>query len=107
MCHNHDNLRSNNKDLQAVEKQLDRRNFLTKTSMGLGAIALGSLLNAEKAFTSPKNINIDATQSDACLNHTTRIDWDCPIICQKPNASFTCFKVEALHNLTCGITSLS
>ena len=67
MCHNHDNLRSNNKDLQAVEKQLDRRNFLTKTSMGLGAIALGSLLNAEKAFTSPKNINIDATQSDALL----------------------------------------
>ena len=54
MCHNHDHLRSNNKDLQAVEKQLDRRDFLTKTSMGLGAIALGSLLNAEKAFASAK-----------------------------------------------------
>ena len=54
MCHNHDNLRSNNKDLQAVEKQLDRRNFLTKTSMGLGAIALGSLLSAEKALASVK-----------------------------------------------------
>ena len=48
MCHNQDNLRSDNEDLQAIEKQLDRRNFLTKTSMGLGAIALGSLLSADK-----------------------------------------------------------
>ncbi|SDM87983.1 DUF1501 domain-containing protein [Kriegella aquimaris] len=50
MCHNHDILKSNNKDLQQIEKQWDRRNFLTKTSMGLGALALGSLLNTEKAF---------------------------------------------------------
>ena len=54
MCHNQDNLRSDNKDLQAIEKQLDRRNFLTKTSMGLGAIALGSLLSADKALASVK-----------------------------------------------------
>ena len=57
MCHNQDNLRSNNKDLQVVEKQLDRRNFLTKTSMGLGAIALGSLLNGEKALAFVKSNN--------------------------------------------------
>ncbi|WP_339706621.1 DUF1501 domain-containing protein [uncultured Kriegella sp.] len=50
MCHNHDILKSNNKDLQQVEKQWDRRNFLTKTSMGLGALALGSLLNTENVF---------------------------------------------------------
>ncbi|NAS12877.1 DUF1501 domain-containing protein [Poritiphilus flavus] len=50
MCHNHDIIRSNNKDLQEVEKQWDRRNFLTKTSLGLGALALGSLLKTEKAF---------------------------------------------------------
>ncbi|MEM7380967.1 MAG: DUF1501 domain-containing protein, partial [Bacteroidota bacterium] len=50
MCHNHDIIRSDNKDLQEVEKQWDRRNFLTKTSLGLGALALGSLLKTEKAF---------------------------------------------------------
>ena len=55
MCHNQDNLRSDNEDLQAIEKQLDRRNFLTKTSMGLGAIALGSLLSADKALASIKS----------------------------------------------------
>ena len=45
MCQKQDNLKSNNKDLQEVEKMLDRRNFLTKTSMELGAIALGTLLH--------------------------------------------------------------
>lgn len=50
MCHNHKVLRSHNRDLQEVEKQWDRRNFLTKTSLGLGALAFGSLLNAEKVF---------------------------------------------------------
>jgi len=47
MCHNHDILKSDNKDLQEIEKQLSRRNFLTKSSMGIGALALGSLLNAD------------------------------------------------------------
>lgn len=50
MCNNHDILRSNNKDLQEIEKQIDRRNFLTKTTLGLGALALGSLLNIDKAW---------------------------------------------------------
>ena len=45
MCHPNEPLRSNNKDLQQVEKQMDRRHFLTKTSLGLGAMALGALLN--------------------------------------------------------------
>ena len=59
MCHNHDHLKSDNKDLKELENQLSRRNFLTKTSMGLGAIALGSLLNSENTSASvfPKNIH--------------------------------------------------
>ncbi|MGN6438801.1 MAG: DUF1501 domain-containing protein [Agriterribacter sp.] len=39
-----------NKDLAQVKKQLDRRTFLTKTSMGLGAVALGSLLGRSSLF---------------------------------------------------------
>ncbi|MEP3210550.1 MAG: DUF1501 domain-containing protein [Maribacter sp.] len=68
MCHKHDEiLRSNNRDLQEIERQLDRRNFLTKTSMGLGAIALGSLLQADKAFAKVKMGAIDASNADAIL----------------------------------------
>lgn len=68
MCHKHDEiLRSNNRDLQEIERQLDRRNFLTKTSMGLGAIALGSLLQADKAFAKVKNGALDASRADAVL----------------------------------------
>ncbi|GGZ92808.1 DUF1501 domain-containing protein [Algibacter mikhailovii] len=52
MCDHHDELKSNNKDFQSIEKQLDRRHFLKKTSLGLGALALGSLLNTEKAWSS-------------------------------------------------------
>ena len=50
MCEHHKILKSANKDFQDIEKQLDRRNFLKKTSLGIGAIALGSLLNGGKAF---------------------------------------------------------
>jgi hypothetical protein len=68
MCHNHEEiLRSNNKDLQKIERQMDRRNFLTKTSMGLGAIALSSLLNTEKAFALVKNGGLDNSSSEALL----------------------------------------
>lgn len=55
MCDHHDTLRSNNKDFQEIEKQLDRRHFLKKTSLGIGALALGSLLGAEKAWGSVGN----------------------------------------------------
>ncbi len=50
MCNHHDILKSNNKDLQSVEKQIDRRQFLKQTSLGIGALALGSLLSTEKAW---------------------------------------------------------
>ena len=53
MCNHHKALRSSNKDLQEIEKQLDRRTFLKKTSMGIGALALGSLLNANNVWGTP------------------------------------------------------
>lgn len=67
MCHNHGNLSSNNKDLQEIERQMNRRNFLTKTTMGLGAIALGSLLNADKAFAVVNNGTLDTSSADRLL----------------------------------------
>ena len=57
MCNHHDVLRSNNKDLQSIEKQIDRRHFLKKTSLGLGALALGSLLGSEKAWSTIGSAN--------------------------------------------------
>lgn len=64
MCDHHDILRSNNKDLQKVEQQIDRRHFLKKTSLGLGALALGSLLNTEKAWSAIGNINPTSKPED-------------------------------------------
>ncbi|MEM9886742.1 MAG: DUF1501 domain-containing protein, partial [Bacteroidota bacterium] len=63
MGHHHDILRSNNKDLQQVEKQLDRRQFLTKTSLGLGALALGSLLGGGKLFGSANTPKVTSSAS--------------------------------------------
>src|SRR5690606_9060258 len=37
-------------DLQEIERKMDRRRFLTRTSMGIGSLALGSLMGAEKIF---------------------------------------------------------
>lgn len=54
MCdHHHKVLRTNSPDLRDTENNIDRRQFLTKTSLGLGALALGSLFGTEKAFSSP------------------------------------------------------
>ncbi|MDP4679111.1 MAG: DUF1501 domain-containing protein, partial [Cyclobacteriaceae bacterium] len=55
MCHHHEVLKSDNKDFQQIEKQIDRRQFLTKTSLGLGAMALGSLLGTENLFAASGN----------------------------------------------------
>ncbi|EIJ40744.1 hypothetical protein JoomaDRAFT_3814 [Galbibacter orientalis DSM 19592] len=68
MCHHDDILRSNNKDLQQIEKQYDRRQFLTKTTLGLGAMAFGSLLNTEKAFGSVFN-GLDDTISPSFIKN--------------------------------------
>jgi len=48
--HHHEELNPFDKDLASVKKQLDRRTFLTKTSLGIGALALGSLLGTTKLF---------------------------------------------------------
>ena len=55
MCH-HDKLTSNNRDLNQVEKRMDRRAFLTKTSLGMGAMALGSLLGADKLMAAKSSL---------------------------------------------------
>lgn len=47
MSHHHDdknNFRLHTPAFNKLNKQLDRRNFLTKTSLGIGALALGSLI---------------------------------------------------------------
>ncbi len=46
--HHHDMPRSSHPDLREEEKKLDRRRFLTRTSLGLGAVALGSLLGLDR-----------------------------------------------------------
>ncbi|MDA0195602.1 MAG: DUF1501 domain-containing protein [Bacteroidetes bacterium] len=45
-------IRSDNRDIQSVEKLVDRRQFFKKTSLGLGALALGSLLDTDKLLAS-------------------------------------------------------
>ncbi len=46
--HHHESIRTNHPDLKKEESKIDRRRFLTKTSLGLGAAALGSLFGSEK-----------------------------------------------------------
>ena len=46
--HDHDIIRSNHQDLKKEESKIDRRQFLTQTSLGLGAFALGSLFGSDK-----------------------------------------------------------
>jgi len=48
MSHHHDpEFRSESPGLNEFNKKLDRRNFLVKTSLGLGALAAGSLLHGK------------------------------------------------------------
>lgn len=45
MAHNHDDeFRLHTPDFDTLNRQLDRRRFLTKTSLGIGAMAMGALL---------------------------------------------------------------
>ena len=43
-CNHHKKKRISNCHFRQIEKSIERREFLTKTSLGLGAIALGNLL---------------------------------------------------------------
>lgn len=72
-----DTIRSNNKDFQHVEKQIDRRNFLQRSSLGIGALALGSLLNAEEAWSST------AHSGNIATNNFTRNNLVLPHYVQK------------------------
>jgi len=70
MCdHHHPKPRSNDPDLKEIEKQMDRREFLTKTSLGLGAMAFGSLLGMDKAFASSPNNPISGPNGIPGLPH--------------------------------------
>lgn len=41
-------------DLHELEKKMDRRHFLTKTAMGMGSLALGSLFLSDRLAASPE-----------------------------------------------------
>ena len=48
--HHEEEFRLNTPEFNRLNKQLDRRTFLTKTSLGLGALAMGSLLGSKTIF---------------------------------------------------------
>ncbi|MEH0152625.1 DUF1501 domain-containing protein [Limibacter armeniacum] len=50
MCNEHHKKKITHKALEQEEKMMSRRNFLTKTSLGLGAVALGNLMGAGNLF---------------------------------------------------------
>ncbi len=52
MYKDHTIIRSDNPDIQSVEKLVDRRHFFKKTSLGLGALALGTLMGPESLLAS-------------------------------------------------------
>lgn len=70
MGHHHEKFRLHTPDFNRLNEQLDRRQFLTKTSLGLGAMALGSLLGAERLFGSSPKAPAGAAEStqEAILN---------------------------------------
>ncbi|MFY0607632.1 MAG: DUF1501 domain-containing protein [Cyclobacteriaceae bacterium] len=57
--HDHDIIRSNNPELRKEENKIDRRQFLTKTSMGIGAMALGSLMGMDGLTAAAKQASTD------------------------------------------------
>ncbi|WP_025761405.1 DUF1501 domain-containing protein [Dyadobacter tibetensis] len=50
MAHHHDEFRLNGPEFDELNKKLDRRKFLTKTTLGLGALAFGSIYGASRLF---------------------------------------------------------
>jgi Protein of unknown function (DUF1501) len=64
MCDNHhEPFRLHHPEFEPLNKKLDRRNFLTKTSMGLGAMALGSLFGKEVFSQAKKLLTAESNQS--------------------------------------------
>ncbi|WP_209329957.1 DUF1501 domain-containing protein [Lunatimonas salinarum] len=54
MCKHHKSPKfAHHADLHSLELKMDRRHFLTKTAMGMGSLALGSLFGAERLLAQP------------------------------------------------------
>ncbi|MEX2232394.1 MAG: DUF1501 domain-containing protein [Cyclobacteriaceae bacterium] len=65
MSHHHDpEFRLNRPEFNELHKKLDRRNFLLKSTLGLGALATGSLLFG-KSFSGNKGVSLAQTSSQA------------------------------------------
>jgi hypothetical protein len=62
--HHNDEFKLHTPDFERINKKIDRRNFLTKTSLGLGAVALGSLFGANTLYGSEKQATTGALSDD-------------------------------------------
>lgn len=66
MSHHHDDIfKLHTPDFDQLNKKLDRRTFLTKTSLGLGALAMGSLLGRQLFGSTPKVVGSSAAGLEA------------------------------------------
>lgn len=66
MSHHHDDIfKLHTPDFNQLNKKLDRRTFLTKTSLGLGALAMGSLLGRQLFGSTPKVVGSSAAGLEA------------------------------------------
>ncbi|MBA4850003.1 DUF1501 domain-containing protein [Emticicia sp. BO119] len=61
--HHNEEFRLNTPEFSQLNKQLDRRTFLTKTSLGLGTLAMGSLLGSKAIFGQSGKPLIENTQN--------------------------------------------
>ncbi len=72
MEHHDEEFRLHTPEFQELNKKLDRRRFLTKTTLGLGALALGSLYGADKLLgaspTAKKDPILSEDSQEAILN---------------------------------------
>ncbi|MFB0944766.1 MAG: DUF1501 domain-containing protein, partial [Spirosomataceae bacterium] len=62
--HHNDEFKLHTPEFERINKKIDRRNFLTKTSLGLGAVALGSLFEANNLYGSEKQANTGALSDE-------------------------------------------
>src|ERR1700751_2174050 len=60
--HHEEEFRLHTPEFETLNRKLERREFLTKTAMGLGAIAVGSLFS--KSLFSKPNLPIGNTSGD-------------------------------------------
>lgn len=66
MGHHHEDFKLHGAEFNDLNAKLDRRNFLSKTSLGLGALALGSLWGGSKLFagSNPKPQHTNTLEED-------------------------------------------